>query len=115
MNRAHAVQRVAPISKLWHHASFAQRSAFRRERLPSPAEYFCAQGLKLFGGGEWKTALCPFHADTKPSLRVRLDSGGFRCMACGAHGGDVLSFHRQRYGLGFAVAAKALGAWESQP
>ncbi len=91
-----------------------QQKAFRRDRLPSAADYFREQGLKLIGGGEWKSALCPFHADTKPSLRVRLESGGFRCMACGAHGGDVLDFHRQRYELSFVEAAKALGAWEVQ-
>lgn len=87
---------------------------FKRSRLPNPGEYYHEQGLKLTGGSEWKSALCPFHNDTRPSLRVRLDSGGFRCMVCGAHGGDVLAFHMQRYGLRFIDAAKALGAWEVQ-
>lgn len=86
--------------------------AFKRDRLPNPAEYYHEQGLKLIGGGEWKSAVCPFHNDTKPSLRVRLDTGGFRCMVCGAHGGDVLAFHMQRYGLRFIEAARVLGAWE---
>lgn len=88
---------------------------FKRNRLPNPGEYYHEQGLKLTGGGEWKSSLCPFHNDTRPSLRVRLDSGGFRCMVCGVHGGDVLAFHMQRYGLRFIEAAKALGAWEVQP
>ncbi|MBI5611897.1 MAG: hypothetical protein HY942_02330 [Gammaproteobacteria bacterium] len=88
--------------------------AFKRDRLPNPGEYYHGQGLKLTGGGEWKSAVCPFHNDTKPSLRVRLDSGGFRCMACGAHGGDVLAFHMQRYGLRFFDAAKALGTVEAK-
>lgn len=86
---------------------------FRRDLLPTPAEYYGSQGLKLTGGGEWKNALCPFHNDTRPSLRIRLDSGGFRCMVCGAHGGDVLAFHMQRYGLSFRQAAQQLGAWEA--
>jgi hypothetical protein len=34
-------------------------------------------------------------------------------MACSAHGGDVLAFHRQRYRLSFKAAAQALGAWEN--
>ena len=85
---------------------------FIRSNLQRPAIYFKEQGLRLTGGGEWKDALCPFHDDHNPSLRVRLDTGGFKCMACGAHGGDVLSFHMQRYGLGFKQAAKDLGAWE---
>ena len=88
------------------------KSAFNREALPVPVEYFRAQGLKLTGRGEWKSACCPFHNDTKPSLRVRLDSGGFRCMVCGAHGGDVLAFHMQRHNLRFIEAARALGAWD---
>ena len=85
--------------------------AFRRDALPSPAEYFREQGLKLTGGSEWKNAICPFHADTHPSLRVRLDTGGFRCMSCGAHGGDVLAFHMLRHGLRFIDAARDLSAW----
>jgi hypothetical protein len=93
-------------------ATRAERYNFRRERLPRPGAYFEGQGLELRGGGEWKNAVCPFHEDTKPSLRVRLDTGGFRCMVCGAHGGDVLAFHMRRHRLGFIEAAKALGAWE---
>ena len=88
------------------------RSFFNRQRLPNPAQYFKSQGLTLRGGGEWKDAICPFHSDTSPSLRLRLDTGGFRCMVCGAHGGDVLAFHRLKTGLGFVEAAKALGAWD---
>lgn len=88
---------------------------FRRSLLPIPAEYFKSQGLKLSGGGEWKNACCPFHDDTNPSLRVRLDTGGFRCMVCGAHGGDVLAYHRLITGLPFIRAVKDLGAWEEAP
>jgi hypothetical protein len=87
-------------------------SGFNRDLLPNPAKYYQAQGLKLTGGGDWKNAVCPFHHDTRPSLRIRLDSGGFRCMVCGAHGGDVLAFHRLLTGLPFIPAAKDLGAWE---
>jgi len=86
---------------------------FRKSALQPPANYYKEQGLKLTGGGEWKNALCPFHDDHNPSLRVRLDTGGFRCWACGVHGGDILAFHMQRYGLGFISAAKQLGAWRS--
>jgi DNA primase len=86
--------------------------AFNRDRLPIPLDYFKVQGINLVGGGLWKSATCPFHQDTHPSMRVRQDSGAFRCMVCGAHGGDVLAFHMQRYGLRFIEAARALGAWE---
>lgn len=89
------------------------QNKFNRELLPRPGKYFQQQGLKITGGGEWKSARCPFHADTKPSLRLRLDSGGFRCMACGAKGGDVLAFHMKLKNLKFIEAAKQLGAWEA--
>lgn len=92
-------------------AHYKQSGSFNKAALPQPADYFAQQGLKLTGGGEWKNVICPFHDDTKPSLRVRLDTGGFRCMVCGAHGGDVLAFHQQRYGLTFKAAAQQLGAW----
>jgi len=85
--------------------------AFNRHLLPHPADYFAGEGVKLLGNGRWRDALCPFHKDTKPSLRVFFESGAFRCMACGAHGGDVLAFHMQRHGMWFVEAAKALGAW----
>jgi hypothetical protein len=88
------------------------KSTFNRNLLPCPGEYYRNQGLKLTGGGEWKSAICPFHKDKNPSLRLRLDSGGFRCMVCGAHGGDVLAFHMQLHKLNFMSAARALGALE---
>lgn len=87
------------------------KGGFDRARLPSPNDYFTRQGLKLTGGGEWKNAICPFHEDSKPSLRVHLDSGAFKCMSCGTHGGDVLAFHMQRHGQTFKAAAIELGAW----
>jgi hypothetical protein len=85
---------------------------FRRELLPVAAVYYQAQGLRLIGRGEWRSALCPFHPDRSPSLRVRVASGGYKCMACGERGGDVLAFHMRRYGLRFVAAAKDLGVWE---
>src|SRR5215471_5374099 len=59
---------------------------------------------------------CPFHqSKSKTSFRVNLDTGGFNCFGCGAKGGDVLAFLRQRYRLGFKAAAQQLGAWRDQP
>jgi DNA primase len=90
------------------------RFPFKRDRLPPPADYYGAEGIKLNGSGVWKSACCPFHDDTNPSLRVHMDRGAFRCHACGANGGDLLDFHRKRHGLGFIAAARALGAWEEK-
>ena len=84
---------------------------FDKSRLPSPASYYATEGVSLKGSGAWRDAICPFHPDTKPSLRVRLDSGAFRCMVCQAHGGDVVAFHMRLYDLNFKVAVMALGAW----
>lgn len=88
---------------------------FVRERLPDPLAYYAAEGIELRGRGAWRDAVCPFHQDARPSLRVHAETGAFRCMACGASGGDVLSFHRRRHVLGFVQSAQALGAWEVLP
>jgi len=87
------------------------RSLFDKSRLPSPPAYFDSIGLKLTGKGAWRSALCPFHDDTHASLRVQYALGAFRCMACNAHGGDVLAFERLRTGKNFIDAARDLGAW----
>ncbi len=85
---------------------------FCRDHLPSAAEYWARHLGHLAGGGPWRTALCPLHGDKRPSLRVNVQSGAWRCMSCGAAGGDVLSFHMRRYGLPFVEAASDLGAVE---
>jgi len=92
--------------------SVARRHAFNRALLPSAASFYRSEGLKLVGRGAWRSALCPFHNDKHPSLRVNIQTGAFRCFVCDAYGGDVLAFHRLRTGAGFVEAAKALGAWE---
>jgi len=86
---------------------------FQREALPDPLTYYSAAGLRLIGHGAWRSALCPFHEETRPSLRVRVETGAYRCMGCGARGGDVLDFHRARHGLSFAQAARDLSAWRA--
>ena len=44
--------------------------------------------------------ICPFHNDTKPSLKVYEGSRGFYCYSCGT-GGDVIEFVSKLYGLKF--------------
>ena len=87
------------------------RGKFSRKALPDAITYYEQQSIKLKGGGQWRDAICPFHADTKPSLRVNIERGAYRCFVCGAHGGDVLAFHQHKYGLNFVEACKQLGAW----
>ena len=91
-------------------ALLALRPHFDRSRLPDPEVYFTVELGALQGRGAWRDAVCPFHQDTRPSLRVNVATGAFRCMTCGAHGGDVLAFQMQRHGQAFPAAAKALGA-----
>lgn len=84
--------------------------SFDRNQLPEPQAYFESQGLVLTGRGKWRTTRCEFH-DGSDSMRVNIQTGGWVCMACGEHGGDVLAYEMQHAGLEFVDAAKALGAW----
>ena len=88
------------------------RFGLRRELLPSAESYYTSQGLTLQGFGDWRSAVCPFHEDTHPSLRIRLSNGAFRCMTCGAKGHDIIAFHQMRHGICFIQACQDLGAWE---
>jgi DNA primase len=84
-----------------------------RDSLPPPAAYLAAHGmLKTAARGEWATVCCPVHKggnETHPSLRVSLVDGHFRCMACGASGGDLIALHRLVTGLPFRAAVHDLG------
>jgi len=90
-------------------------SCLRRDLLPHGVEqvlnYYQAQGLTLSQYGDWRNAICPFHKDTKPSLRIRIETGSYRCMVCGAKGGSALDFHMMKHRMGFKEAARDLGAW----
>lgn len=85
---------------------------FDRDRLPDAVSYYEGQGLILTGprSAKWKTTRCELHGGGD-SMRVNVATGAFRCMNCGARGGDVLAYHMAESGLEFVEAAKALGAW----
>lgn len=56
------------------------------------------------------TGLCPFHQDSNPgSLAINLDSGAFKCFACGAAGGDIITFHMMLHEMSFQDALADLG------
>ena len=57
----------------------------------SPVSMVIGQYITLHKRGTNVEGLCPFHADTKPSLRVNDAKGMFKCFACGA-GGDAIKF-----------------------
>lgn len=86
---------------------------FNKQKLPTPREYYYGQQLEKFKEkGDRATALCCFHTERTPSLSINLETGSAKCFSCGKWCGDVLSFHRERYYLGFKQAAQQLGAWE---
>ncbi len=72
-------------------------SNYRRPPLSAQAiaAFYQGQGLTLRGQGAWCSAVCPFHKDTRPSLRIHRESGAFRCMSCGARGGGPEAFEAQ--------------------
>lgn len=84
-----------------------------RQSLPTPLQYLTERGLlKGKARGEWAAIVCPAHkggAENNPSLRVNTVDGHYRCMACGASGGDVVSLHRLITGMGFKDAVRDLG------
>ena len=84
-----------------------------RGSLPVPARYLWEQGL-LAGKirGEWAAIRCPAHKagrEAHASMRVSLADGHFRCMTCGAKGGDIIALHRLITGAGFVQAVRELG------
>ena len=91
----------------------ATRKALDRGSLPTPAQYLAHRGLlKRKPHGEWAAICCPVHkggTESNPSLRVSLVDGHFKCMACGASGGDLIALHRIIAGVGFIDAVRELG------
>lgn len=82
----------------------------------SPANFYRAELPTMLSprGDGWRDAgLCPFHADQHAgSFRVNLDTGGFKCFACGAKGADIIAFIQLRDGLSFPEALQKLaGEW----
>jgi hypothetical protein len=88
-------------------------STLDKGSLPSPSQYLIERGLlKGKQRGQWASICCPSHkggAESNPSMRVHLTDGHFRCMACGAKGGDIIALHRLITGMGFREAVTDLG------
>lgn len=87
--------------------------AFRRDWLPSWETYAAQYDIALTGRGAQRRTQCPIHGGSRDSLTINVVDGPWECKACGAHGGDVLGFHRALHGGGFIEAAQALGAWDA--
>ena len=85
------------------------RARFDRGLLPDPLGFYEGQGLALVGSGPWRTTRCCFHGGSD-SMRVNVKTGAFRCMNCGASGGDVVVYAMKANGWDFMEAARKLGA-----
>lgn len=57
----------------------------------SPVSLVIGNYISLNKRGTNLEAICPFHSDTKPSLKVNDAKGMYKCFACGA-GGDAITF-----------------------
>jgi DNA primase len=80
----------------------------------APANFYRAElpTMPAPRGGGWRDGgLCPFHDDQHAgSFRVKLDTGSFKCFACGANGGDIIAFTQLRDGLSFPEALQKLSS-----
>lgn len=63
--------------------------------------------IELHPRGRLHVGLCPFHADTKPSLQVNQQRQTWKCWVCDK-GGDIFSFTMEREGVDFREALKML-------
>ncbi len=63
--------------------------------------------VALKPAGRSLVGLCPFHDDSRPSMRVNPEGQFFKCFACGT-GGDVIKFIMLRERMTFPEAVKLL-------
>ena len=86
-------------------------------RRVSPRDVLGMEGLPVNRQG---FALCPFHGDKNPSLKVYGDGRGWYCFGCHA-GGDVIKLVEHLHGIGFQAAlmrldvAFGLGIFATRP
>jgi DNA primase len=66
-----------------------------------------AKGISLKKNGKSYLGLCPFHADTNPSLSINPAKNLWQCFGCGA-GGDVIRFMELFDQVDFKEAVKRL-------
>lgn len=59
----------------------------------------------------WQTVRCVFHDESRPSLRVNVDDGGFMCQACGVTGGNIYAFVAAKEGVTYKEAIDLVGGW----
>lgn len=73
----------------------------------SPVSMVISHYITLNKRGATLEAICPFHSDTKPSLKVNDAKGMYKCFACGA-GGDAITFVKEYKKVEFVDALREI-------
>lgn len=63
--------------------------------------------LKYLGGGRWE-ALCPWHTDTKASLKIHDGKNLFKCFVCGRGGKGAVQYIMESRNLTFRESLQLL-------
>ena len=83
-----------------------RRALFQRCRGIDPAQVARDAGITVTRKGGRNFCLCPFHAESTPSLLLD-ERGSWHCFGCG-RGGDTAAFYAGLYGVGPISAALLL-------
>ena len=73
----------------------------------SPVSTVISHYMTLSKRGATLEGICPFHSDTKPSLKVNDTKGMYKCFACGA-GGDAITFVKEFKKIEFVDALREI-------
>ena len=66
--------------------------------------------ISVIKKGNNYVAICPFHADTNPSMNISVDKQIYKCFSCGA-GGNVFTFVSEYEKIGFLEAVKKVASY----
>lgn len=90
------------LTNFQNHAKRSKKQMIDRQQLTPPVVYYRNQFKNIQTKNEWVTVTCCFHSpDKNPSLSLNLIHGHFKCHACCAKGGDIITFHQLRYRTSF--------------
>lgn len=73
----------------------------------TPVSMVIGNYMALSKKGANLEGICPFHPDTKPSLKVNDSKGMYKCFVCG-NGGDSIKFVQEFKRVDFVEALKAI-------
>ncbi|MCC6954028.1 MAG: hypothetical protein IT290_07910 [Deltaproteobacteria bacterium] len=75
-----------------------------------PADFYGSRFARLSRPNPrgWSNTRCIFHDDSTPSLGVNLQTGAFKCLACGTSGSNIIQFEIERTRGSFADVLRLL-------